>query len=119
MNGEVEGNHPVAEIIGRKLAGLSGVPKEEQAKMVQRCVKAAVEYCESLSEHQGQFVECSERKPDGSGHYLTVTQTGKWQSTFYMTSPGGWDSLVKIIAWYEGNPARDLGWKGTERNDIQ
>jgi hypothetical protein len=40
----VKGNHPLAEILGKKLLGIEIVPKEEQVKMVNRAIKAAVEW---------------------------------------------------------------------------
>lgn len=42
----VKGNHPLAEIIARKLSGISGVPHMEQLKMVDRACSAAVKYHE-------------------------------------------------------------------------
>ncbi len=39
--------HPLAEIISKKLFGISTVPKEEQERMVARAVKAAVAFHES------------------------------------------------------------------------
>jgi len=38
----VKGNHPLAEIIAKKLFGITGVPKEEAEKMVNRACKEAV-----------------------------------------------------------------------------
>ena len=42
----VKGNHPLAEIIGRKLLGIESVPIKEQRRMVARAVKASVEFYE-------------------------------------------------------------------------
>jgi len=38
----VPGNHPLAEIIARKLSGIGSVPAGEQIKMIKRAAKAAV-----------------------------------------------------------------------------
>jgi hypothetical protein len=40
---KVRGNHPLAEIIERKLFGISNVPKEQQDRMINRACKAVVE----------------------------------------------------------------------------
>jgi len=48
----VKGNHPLAEIIARKLFGIESVPKAEQGKMVNRAIKAAVEYHEKEIERK-------------------------------------------------------------------
>ena len=47
MSETVKPNHPLAEIIARKLLGISGVPSIEQSKMVNRAAGAAVEFHES------------------------------------------------------------------------
>jgi len=39
--------HPLTEILGKKLLGIESVPKEEQSKMVGRAIKAAVEFYEN------------------------------------------------------------------------
>ncbi len=38
--------HPLAEILAKKLFGITTVPKKEQQKMVNRAIKAAVKYHE-------------------------------------------------------------------------
>lgn len=38
----VNGNHPMAEILGKKLFGIESVPKEEQKRMISRAIKEAV-----------------------------------------------------------------------------
>jgi TolA-binding protein len=43
----VKGNHPLAEVIAKKLFGIESVPPEEQRKMVNRAAKAAVEWHEA------------------------------------------------------------------------
>ena len=43
----VKGNHPLAEIIARKLSGITMVPPIEAEKMVGRACKAAVEWYEN------------------------------------------------------------------------
>jgi hypothetical protein len=43
---KVKGNHPLAEIMAKKLFGIETVPKEEMRKMINRAVKAVVEYHE-------------------------------------------------------------------------
>jgi len=43
----VKGNHPLAEIIARKLFCIESVPVAEQGKMVNRAIKAAVAYHEA------------------------------------------------------------------------
>ena len=40
----VPGNHPLAEILARKLSGIEGVHPKEQGRMVKRAIGAAVEY---------------------------------------------------------------------------
>lgn len=47
----VKSNHPLAEIIACKLFGISTVPREEGHKMVNRAVKAAIEYHEAQIRH--------------------------------------------------------------------
>lgn len=42
--------HPLMEIIAKKLSGISGVPKEEQEKMVVRAAKAAAEYHDEVTD---------------------------------------------------------------------
>ena len=42
----VKGNHPLAEILACKLFSIETVPAKEQAKMVRRAIKAAVEFYE-------------------------------------------------------------------------
>jgi hypothetical protein len=44
---EVKGNHPISEIIAKKLFGIESCPKEEQYKMINRACKAAREYHEA------------------------------------------------------------------------
>ena len=38
--------HPLAEILAKKLFGINSVPKKERTKMVNRAIKAAVEFHE-------------------------------------------------------------------------
>ena len=52
----VKGNHPLAEIIARKLIGIESVPSAEQRKMVNRAVKAAVEYHEAELESKRKII---------------------------------------------------------------
>lgn len=40
----VKGNHPLAEVISRKLFGIGNVPKAEQDRMINRAIKAAIEW---------------------------------------------------------------------------
>lgn len=40
----VEPNHPLAEILGKKLLGIEIVPQQEQTKMVSRAIKDAVKW---------------------------------------------------------------------------
>ena len=47
---KVKGNHPLAEVIAKKLSGISIVPLSEQNKMVSRACMAAVKWYEG----QGQ-----------------------------------------------------------------
>lgn len=42
----VKGNHPLAEILGKKLFGIDCVPPAEQRRMVARAIKAALDYTE-------------------------------------------------------------------------
>lgn len=42
----VKGNHPLAEILAKKLFGINQVPDKERTKMANRAVKAAIEYHE-------------------------------------------------------------------------
>ena len=57
----VKGNHPLAEIIARKLFSIETVPTTEQKKMVSRAVKSAVEYHEAeinkLKEQNKEMLE--------------------------------------------------------------
>ncbi len=50
MSISVKPNHPIAEILGKKLLGIEGVPRKEQTKMVRNAIKAAVKYCRELEE---------------------------------------------------------------------
>ncbi len=43
---KVKGNHPLAELLAKKLFGIESVSKSEQTKMVNRAIKAAVKYHE-------------------------------------------------------------------------
>ena len=38
--------HPLAEILAKKLFGINSVPKKERTRMVNRAIKAAVEFHE-------------------------------------------------------------------------
>ena len=49
---KVKGNHPLTELLAKKLFGISGVPKEEQERMVSRAIRAAVKWHE---ERVGQY----------------------------------------------------------------
>jgi hypothetical protein len=49
----VKGNHPLAEIIAKKLFGVGGVPYNEQAKMINRACKEAVKYHNAEIEQLG------------------------------------------------------------------
>ena len=40
----VEPNHPLAEILARKLFGIECVPRKEQTRMVAQTIKAAVQW---------------------------------------------------------------------------
>ena len=40
----VEPNHPLAEILAKKLIGIEVVPQEEQRRMVKAAIRAAVEW---------------------------------------------------------------------------
>ncbi|MCP3921694.1 MAG: hypothetical protein GY714_03825 [Desulfobacterales bacterium] len=40
--------HPLAEILSKKLFGIETVPVKEQKRMVNRAIKAAVEYHEGI-----------------------------------------------------------------------
>ena len=43
----VEPNHPLAEILVKKLFGIEIAPRREQTKMVNRAIKAAVQWVEA------------------------------------------------------------------------
>lgn len=45
---KVKGNHPLAEIIAKKLFGINQVPYTEQQKMINRACIAAVNYHENI-----------------------------------------------------------------------
>lgn len=51
----VKGNHPLAEIIAKKLFGIENTPKEYMQRMVNNACKAAVEFYEQS--HATQSVE--------------------------------------------------------------
>ncbi|MDI9433103.1 MAG: hypothetical protein QM570_15410 [Planctomycetota bacterium] len=44
MSIQVQPHHPLAEVLGKKLCGIEAVPRDEQSRMVQRAICAAVEY---------------------------------------------------------------------------
>lgn len=50
MSVTVKPNHPLAEILARKLFGIEGAPQKEQTKMVNRAIKAAVAWAEPIEE---------------------------------------------------------------------
>lgn len=52
----VKPNHPIAEVVARKLHGISGVPVEEQRRMVQRAANAAFDY---HNKKTGELVDAS------------------------------------------------------------
>ena len=52
---QVKGNHPLAEIIAKKLFGINVVPPQERDKMVQAAVHAAVDYHESRTVNVKRF----------------------------------------------------------------
>ena len=43
---KVKGNHPLAELLAKKLSGIETVKPKEQSKMVNRAIKAAVAWYE-------------------------------------------------------------------------
>lgn len=43
----IKGNHPLAEILAKKLFGIESVPPKEQTIMVRRAINAAVEWYET------------------------------------------------------------------------
>ena len=43
---KVKGNHPLAEVIAKRLFSIESVPKDEQRRMVNRACRDAVEYYE-------------------------------------------------------------------------
>jgi len=47
MSKTVKGNHPLAELLAKKLFGIEIVGKDEQVEMVRRAIKAAVIWNES------------------------------------------------------------------------
>lgn len=50
ISSSVKPNHPLAEILAKKLFGIEIAPKKEQTKMVNRAIKAAVEWAISIEE---------------------------------------------------------------------
>lgn len=48
----VKGNHPLAEILAKKLFSIETVPATEQAKMVRRAITAAVEFYEKNNKNE-------------------------------------------------------------------
>ena len=71
---KVKGNHPLAEILGKKLLGIENVPRSYQTRMVRAAIKAAVEWanehscldpiCKDLSKLKKAFI------PDTSTKHL-------------------------------------------------
>jgi len=53
----VKGNHPLAEIIAKKLSGITNVPPHVAIYMVNSAVKAAVEYHEAEIERKDKLVD--------------------------------------------------------------
>lgn len=53
----VKGNHPIAEIIAKKLFGISSVPRIDQMRMVDRAAMSAVEFYESSLSTQRRELE--------------------------------------------------------------
>jgi len=65
---KVKGNHPLAEIISKRLFGINSVPNNERDKMVRRAIKAAV----------GYHKEALKEKPDC---YFDEYYCGKWDES--------------------------------------
>ena len=65
----VKGNHPLAEIIARKLFCIESAPVAEQGKMLRRAVKVAVEY------HNGEVQKLKDLLTE------VVSSTMGWQAT--------------------------------------
>jgi hypothetical protein len=53
----VKPHHPLAEILARKLFSIETVPAKEQRRMVQRAIKAAVEYVLPIEEKARKYNE--------------------------------------------------------------
>lgn len=61
--------HPLAEVIAKKLFGITGVPANEQKRMVNRAIKAAVKWHEeNISK---RLDEWNNSASDGKGPYLS------------------------------------------------
>ena len=59
---KVKSNHPLAEILAKKLFSIETVPAKDQAKMVRRAIKAAVEFYEKKNKKMQTGAECEECK---------------------------------------------------------
>jgi hypothetical protein len=44
---DTPGHHPLAELLARKLSGIESVPPKEQTRMVNRAIRAAVQWYEA------------------------------------------------------------------------
>jgi len=56
MSINVKPNHPLAELLARKLFGIEGVPQKEQTKMVRAAIKAAVLFYKKIANEQGSYI---------------------------------------------------------------
>ena len=56
---QVKGNHPLGEILAKKLFSIENVPREEQKRMVKRAISAAIEFYEkSKKSITGELNKC-------------------------------------------------------------
>ena len=75
MSITVEPNHPLAELLARKLLGIEGVPAKEQTRMVARAIREATKWAKQLQdENEQQRIEIEFIKAQLS-KYLSEPET--------------------------------------------
>lgn len=69
----VKGNHPLAEIIAKKLFGIEGdLPKDEKTKMVNRACKSAIEW------HHKEMVTTKKDERPWGNFQIIQKEPGYW-----------------------------------------
>jgi len=101
----VKGNHPLAEIIARKLFCIESVPVAEQGKMVNRAIKAAVAYHEAEINRKDEALRlmlAGAHDADRAGEFSDLLNAGnkaQIEKLKQNTHKGGFDNIALDYAW--------------------